>query len=168
MLPLCTCLVTFTPLLVNRFYSKLNPNVRNCRLRNLSVFLLLCFQLFCKIFNYSHDIFHFIDRFYFINRFYFNILPYISCNVLSVAFLNSKAKNLLISWKLVSNKKLKYWFCTCVLTFVRSLSQVIMHLDPDFSCFSSFFALSLVDKVTTGTYVLLNLFIQSFFEWLSL
>ena len=64
--------------------------------------------------------------------------------------LNSKAKNLLSTWKLGSIKKSDCWFCACIVTFIRGFYQVIMHLNPKSNCFSSF-ALSLVDKVTNET-----------------
>ena len=47
-------------------------------------------------------------------------------------------------------KSSKYQFCPCSITFEWYLVRLIVRLNPDFNCWNSF-ALSLADKVTTGT-----------------
>ena len=53
-------------------------------------------------------------------------------------------------WKLGSTKWFKYWFCAYVFGSDWYLFPLIVFLKPDFNCWSNF-ALSWVDKVTTGT-----------------
>ena len=62
-----------------------------------------------------------------------------------------KTKSLFTLWKPGSIKKSKYWFeVFCVVVFVSYLFQLIVYLNLDFNCCNNF-ALSSIDKVTTGT-----------------
>ena len=72
------------------------------------------------------------------------------CTVLSFLFLSDKTKSLFTPWKHGSIKKSKYIFGDFIDTFDWYLFQLIVLLKPDFNCCNSF-ALSWVDKVTTGT-----------------
>ena len=54
------------------------------------------------------------------------------------------------AWKLGSIKYYKYGFDAGIVTIDWYLFQLIVHLRPDLICCNSF-ALSRVDKVTTGT-----------------
>ena len=63
---------------------------------------------------------------------------------------NDKTKSIFSPWKLGSIKKSKYWFCLSVDTFGWYLVQLNVLFKPDFN-FSSRFALSWVDKVSTET-----------------
>ena len=72
------------------------------------------------------------------------------CTFLSPSFLKDKTKRLFTPWKLVLIKKSQYWFCPSVDIFVWYLFQLTALLKLDFNCSNSF-ALSWVDKVTTGT-----------------
>ena len=85
------------------------------------------------------------QKFFLLIIIYFVIFPvgslYFACDVLSVAFLNSKAKNLLTLWKLGSVRKSKYWVCTCVVTLIRSFCQVIMRLNTASNFVRSFWTI---------------------------
>ena len=59
-------------------------------------------------------------------------------------------QSLFTPWKRGSMKKSKYWFGLSINPFGWYLLQLIVPLKPDFNCSSSF-ALSWVDKITTGT-----------------
>ena len=72
------------------------------------------------------------------------------CTDLSVVYLNNKTKGIFTPWKLGSIKKPKNGFGVCIVTFDWYLCQLIVLLKLDFNCYDSF-ALSCVDKVTTGT-----------------
>ena len=72
------------------------------------------------------------------------------CTILSFSFSNDKTKSLFTPWKLGWMRKYKYWFCLSGEIFGWYLFQLIVLLKPDFNCCNSF-ALSWVDKVTTGT-----------------
>ena len=75
---------------------------------------------------------------------------YLECPVLLLLALNVETKSLFTPSNLGSIKKLKYWFGAFWVVFFGSyLFQLIVRLNPDFSCCNSF-ALS-VDKVITGT-----------------
>ena len=54
------------------------------------------------------------------------------------------------SWKLVSTKLFKFEFCANNSSFDKYSFQLIVLLKPDFNCANNF-AISWVDKVTTGT-----------------
>ena len=75
-------------------------------------------------------------------------------SVILPLFWNAKTKSLFTLSKLGLIKKYNYWFCSCTDTFVSYFFQLIVLLKPDFKCSNSF-ALSWVDKVTTGTQSLL-------------
>ena len=75
---------------------------------------------------------------------------YFVCTVLTFSFSNDNTKSLFTPWKLGSIKKSKHWFSHSGKTFGWYLFQLIVLLNPDFNCSSSF-ALSWVDKVTTRT-----------------
>ena len=72
------------------------------------------------------------------------------CTVLYFLFSNNKTKSLFTPWKLGLIKKSKYGFGACTNTFGSYFLQLIVLLKPDFN-YSSSFALSWVDKVTTET-----------------
>ena len=69
--------------------------------------------------------------------------------VLCVSSSNVKTKSLLAPWKLGSTKWFKFEFCATNSGLDRYLFQLIVLLKPDFNCGYKF-ALSLVDKVSTG------------------
>ena len=71
--------------------------------------------------------------------------------VLCATLSNGKTKSLFTPWKLGSNKKSEYSFTASVDAFAWFLFHLIVLLQPDFN-FSSSFASSWVDKVTTGTW----------------
>ena len=71
-----------------------------------------------------------------------------------ISFSNVKRKYIFNPLKLNQIKKSKYWFCACFVILDRYLFQSSGLLKPDFNGSSSF-ALSWVDKVTTGTYFVL-------------
>ena len=70
--------------------------------------------------------------------------------VCCVSFSKDTAETLFTPWELGSFKKSKYWFGLSVVTFGWYLFKLIALLKLDFHC-SSRFALSFVDKITTGT-----------------
>ena len=70
--------------------------------------------------------------------------------VLGASFSNAKTKSLITIWKLGSTKWFEFGFLLNNSGFDRYLFQLIVLLKPDFSCHNKF-ALSWVDKVTTGT-----------------
>ena len=63
---------------------------------------------------------------------------------------NAKTKSLFTPWKLGSIKWFKFSFCANNSGFDKYLFQIIVLWKPDFNCGNNF-ALSWVDKVTTGT-----------------
>ena len=70
--------------------------------------------------------------------------------VLSSLLSNNKTKNRFTPWKAVLIKKFKYELGACTASFDSYTFQLAILLKPDFNCSSSF-ALSWVDKFTTGT-----------------
>ena len=71
------------------------------------------------------------------------------CDVLQFSFSKDDTKSLFTPWKLGLIKWFKYLFCAYVFMFDSYLFQLIVLLKPDFNYWSNF-ALSSVDKVTTG------------------
>ena len=69
---------------------------------------------------------------------------------------NDKTKSLVTPWKLGSIKWSKYRYSTCVDIFDWYLFKLIVCLNPDFNCCSSF-ALSSVDKVQLELKILYQL-----------
>ena len=86
--------------------------------------------------------------------------------VLPPLFSNNKTRNLFAPWKLGLIKKSIYWFCYCTVTFGWYLFQLIVLLKPAYNCSISF-ALSWVEKVTTGTLSLVSA-IVNVVSWLSI
>ena len=70
--------------------------------------------------------------------------------VLCASFSNTKTKSLVTPWKLGSIKWFKFAFSANNSGFGRYLFQLFVILKPDFNCGNNY-ALSWVDKVTTGT-----------------
>ena len=70
--------------------------------------------------------------------------------ILWSSFPNAKTKRLFTPWKLGSIKWFKFTFYANNSGFAGYLFQLIVLLKPDFNCGNDF-AVSCVDKVTTGT-----------------
>ena len=67
----------------------------------------------------------------------------------NILFSNDKAKSLSTPWKLGLINKSKYRFSCCTVTFGSYLFQLVVLRKPKLN-YSNIFALSWVDKVTTG------------------
>ena len=76
---------------------------------------------------------------------------YLLLLVLCVSFSNTKTKSLFIPWKRGLTKWFNFGFCANNSGFDRYLFQLIVLLKSDSNICVNNFALSWVDKVTTGT-----------------
>ena len=77
--------------------------------------------------------------------------------VLSASFSNAKTKSLFAPWKFGSTKWFRFRFWADNSSFDRFLFQQMALLKTDFDCVNNF-ALTWVDKVTTGTKRLASVF----------
>ena len=75
------------------------------------------------------------------------------------SFSKNKTKSLFAPWKLGLTKWFYYLFCANVFGSDWYLFQLIDFLKPDYNCWSNF-ALSWVDKVTTGIQSFLSVIVN--------